>query len=71
VRKEDGGVALIDVPEKSAAARAGLKVNDLIQAVIGTMDIPIAKKCSLQIAILIETEQWVITHALKITVVIV
>ncbi len=33
------------------------------------MDIPIAKKCSLQIAILIETEQWVIAGALKITVV--
>ncbi len=33
------------------------------------MNITIAKKCSLQIAILIETEQWVITHALKISVV--
>jgi hypothetical protein len=35
VRKEDGGVALLEIPEKSAAARAGLKVNDLIQAVNG------------------------------------
>ena len=33
------------------------------------MDIPIAKNCSLQIIILIEAEQWVITGALRITVV--
>ncbi|MFC1764827.1 right-handed parallel beta-helix repeat-containing protein [Planctomycetota bacterium] len=35
VRKEDGGVALMEVPGKSAAARAGFKVNDLLQAVNG------------------------------------
>jgi len=33
VRKEDGGVALMEVSDKSVAARAGFKVNDLIQAV--------------------------------------
>jgi membrane-associated protease RseP (regulator of RpoE activity) len=34
-RKEDGGVALAEVPETSEAARYGLKENDLIQAVNG------------------------------------
>ena len=33
--KEDGGVALTKVPETSAAANAGLRENDLIQAVDG------------------------------------
>lgn len=35
VRKEDGGVALMEVSDKSAAAQAGFKENDLIQAVNG------------------------------------
>lgn len=35
VRKEDGGVALMEIPDKSAAAQAGLKVNDLIQGING------------------------------------
>ncbi|MDH3581505.1 MAG: PDZ domain-containing protein, partial [Hyphomicrobiales bacterium] len=33
--KEDGGVALVEVPANSAAARAGLQVHDLIQGVNG------------------------------------
>lgn len=33
--KEDGGVALIDVPEGSAAAKAGLQKKDLIQGING------------------------------------
>ena len=33
--KEDGGVALTNVPKTSAAANAGLRENDLIQAVDG------------------------------------
>jgi hypothetical protein len=35
VSQDEGGVALIDVPASSAAAKAGLKVGDLIQAVNG------------------------------------
>lgn len=35
VSKEAGGVALADVPQASAAARAGLKSGDLIQAING------------------------------------
>jgi hypothetical protein len=35
VRKEDGGVALAEVPEGSGAAKAGLQVNDLIQGING------------------------------------
>lgn len=34
-RREDGGIALLEVPETSKAARCGLKENDLIQAVSG------------------------------------
>jgi len=34
-RKEDGGVALREVPQTSEAARCGLKENDLIQAING------------------------------------
>ena len=34
-RKEDGGVALAEVPKTSEAARCGLQENDLIQAVNG------------------------------------
>ncbi len=33
------------------------------------MDIPIAKKCSLQVTILIEAEQWVITGAHEVVIV--
>lgn len=36
IRKADGGIALISVAEDSDAAKAGLKENDLIQAVNGT-----------------------------------
>jgi hypothetical protein len=36
VTRDDGGVQLVDVPEGSPAASAGLKSNDLIQAVNGT-----------------------------------
>lgn len=35
VSKEDGGVALEDVPKNSAAARLGLRKNDLLQKVNG------------------------------------
>lgn len=35
VSKEDGGVALVEVPENSEAARAGLRENDLIQGLNG------------------------------------
>lgn len=35
VRKEDGGVALLDVPRRSAASKAGLKGGDLIQQLNG------------------------------------
>lgn len=34
-RKEDGGIALIEVPEASEATRCGLKENDLMQAING------------------------------------
>ena len=34
-RKEDGGVALAEVPKTSEAARCGLRENDLVQAVNG------------------------------------
>jgi hypothetical protein len=34
-RKEDGGVALLDVPSTSEAARCGFEENDLIQAING------------------------------------
>ncbi len=37
VSKEDGGVALIVVPEVSAAAQSGLSSNDLIQSINGRM----------------------------------
>jgi hypothetical protein len=35
VAKDEGGVALIEVPDGSAAARAGLKTGDLVQQVNG------------------------------------
>ena len=35
VSKEDGGVALLNVPATSQAAKAGLKANDVIQAING------------------------------------
>ncbi|MEI6890810.1 MAG: PDZ domain-containing protein [Pontiella sp.] len=35
-RKEDGGVALLEVPKGSAAAKAGLEQSDLIQGINGT-----------------------------------
>ncbi len=42
VSKEDGGVQLVEVPEGSPAAKAGLRANDLIQQINGrkvaTMD---------------------------------
>jgi membrane-associated protease RseP (regulator of RpoE activity) len=34
-KKEEGGVALMDVPQASAAAKSGLRENDLIQAANG------------------------------------
>jgi len=58
--------------EESEDAITSITIDNRLQQtspVIGTMDIPMAKKRSLQIAILIETEQWVITHALEKTVV--
>jgi membrane-associated protease RseP (regulator of RpoE activity) len=36
IAKEDGGVAIIEVPEGSAAARAGLKTGDLVLQVNGS-----------------------------------
>lgn len=33
VAKEDGGIQLADVPENSAAAKAGLKIDDVIQSI--------------------------------------
>jgi hypothetical protein len=36
VVREDGGVQLVEVPKNSPAAEAGLKANDLIQALNGT-----------------------------------
>jgi len=35
VRKEDGGIYLVDVPAESFAAKAGLKTGDLVQAING------------------------------------
>lgn len=52
VRKEDGGVQLVDVPAGSAAAQVGLRVNDLVQGLNGH---PVTREADL-FAVLIKLE---------------
>ena len=58
--------------EESEDVIASVTFNDWFQytlPVISTMNIAIAKKCSLRIAILIDTEQRMIAGALEVAVV--
>ena len=59
--------------EESEDVITSITIDNRLQQtspVIGTMDIPMAKKCSLQVTILIEAEQGVITGALEVAIVV-